>query len=41
VTHSTTLGALERQGRVRIRLRCEATVYEIVFGSKSIPADRG
>lgn len=39
INHSTTLYALDRQGRVRMQFRYEATVDEIVRGVKAILAD--
>jgi protein SCO1/2 len=40
VTHTTTLYALDTQGRVRIQFPYEATVDEIVQGIRTILADR-
>jgi protein SCO1/2 len=40
VSHSTTLYALDRKGRVRILFDYDATVDEIVKGIKAILADR-
>ncbi len=40
VSHTTSVYALDKKGRVRLRFRYEATVDEIVEGIKAILADR-